>query len=74
MNKLKELFQNCPDTMFLIKTIVVSGLFGEFLVFAPCKVVMPSVLVAVIVAIIALVIWSFQQERHVYDRDKPKYW
>ncbi len=74
MNKLKELFQNCPDTMFLIKTIVVSGLFGAFLVFAPCKVVMPSVLVAVIVAIIALVIWSFQQERHLYDRDKPKYW
>ena len=74
MNKLKELFQNCPDTMFLIKTIVVSGLFGAFLVLVPCKVVMPSVLVAVIVAIIALVIWSFQQERHMYDRDKPKYW
>ena len=74
MNELKELFQNCPDTMFLIKTIVVSGLFGAFLVFTPCKVVVPSVLVAVIVAIIALVIWSFQQERHLYDRDKPKYW
>lgn len=74
MNKLKELFQNCPDTMFLIKTIVVSGLFGAFLVFVPFKVVMPSVLVAVIVAIIALVIWSFQQERHMYDRNKPKYW
>ena len=36
---LKELYQNCPDTMFLVKTIVVSSLFAAFLVFAPSEVV-----------------------------------
>ena len=62
MNELKELYQNCPDTMNLIKVIVAS----------PHEVVIPVVLIAVIAAIIALIIWSFQQERHMYDRDKPK--
>lgn len=69
---MKQLFQNYPDTMALIKVIVVSSLFGAFLVFAPSEVVIPSVLIAVVVAIIALIIWSFKQERHMYDRDKPK--
>ena len=71
MNELKELYQNCPDTMNLIKIIVASSLFSAFLVFAPHEVVIPVVLIAVIAAIIALIIWSFQQERHMYDRDKP---
>ena len=71
MNELKELYQNCPDTMYLIKVIVASSLFSAFLVLAPHEVVIPVVLIAVIAAIIALIIWSFQQERHMYDRDKP---
>lgn len=72
MNELKELYQNCTDTMYLIKVIVASSLFSAFLVFAPHEVVIPVVLIAVIAAaIIALIIWSFQQERHMYDRDKP---
>lgn len=75
MKELKELYQNCPDTMFLIKTIVVSGLFSAFLVFAPCKVVIPVVgIIAPIVFIISLIIWSFHKERHMFDRDKPRYW
>ena len=71
MNELKELYQNCPDTMNLIKVIVASILFSVFLVLVPHEVVIPVVLIAVIAAIIALIIWSFQQERHMYDRDKP---
>ena len=71
MNELKELYQNCPDTMNLIKVIVASSLFSAFLVFVPLEVVIPVVLIAVIGAIIALIMWSFQQERHMYDRDKP---
>jgi len=71
MNELKELYQNCPDTMNLIKVIVASSLFSAFLVLAPHEVVIPVVLIAVIAAIIGLIIWSFQQERHMYDRDKP---
>lgn len=71
MNELKELYQNCPDTMNLIKVIVASSLFSVFLVLVPHEVVIPVVLIAVIVAIIALIIWNFQQERHMYDRDNP---
>lgn len=70
MIELKEC-QNCTDTMYLIKVIVASSLFSAFLVLAPHEVVIPVVLIAVIAAIIALIIWSFQQERHMYDRDKP---
>ena len=66
MNELKELYH--PDTMYLIKVIVASSLFSAFLVLAPHEVVIPVVLIAVIAAIIALIIWSFQQERHMYDR------
>ena len=56
MNELKELYQNCPDTMNLIKVIVASSLFSVFLVFVPHEVVIPVVLIAVIAAIIALII------------------
>lgn len=71
MNELKELYQNCPDTMNLIKVIVASSLFGAFLVLVPHEVIIPVVLIAVIATIIALIIWSFQQERHMYDRYNP---
>lgn len=75
INILKELYQNCPDTMFLIKTIVVSSLFAAFLVLAPSEVVIPVMgVIAPIVFIIGLIIWSFRKERHIFDRDKPKYW
>ena len=72
MNELKELYQNCPDTMYLIKGIVASSLFSAFLVFAPCEVVMPVVLISAVMFLVGLVVWSFKQERHMYDRDKPK--
>lgn len=72
MNELKELYQNCPDTMALIKVIVVSSLFGAFLVFAPIKAQLVFMVVAPIAFLIGLIIWSFHQERHMYDRDKPK--
>lgn len=72
MNELKELYQNCPDTMNLIKIIVVSSLFGAFLVFAPIKAQLVFMVVAPIAFLIGLIIWSFHQERHMYDRDKPK--
>jgi len=72
MNELKELYQNCPDTMNLIKIIVVSSLFGAFLVFAPIKAQLVFMVVAPIAILIGLIIWSFHQERHMYDRDKPK--
>ena len=72
MNELKELYQNCPDTMNLIKIIVVSSLFGAFLVFAPIKAQLVFMAVAPIAILIGLIIWSFHQERHMYDRDKPK--
>ena len=68
---MKNLYQNYPDTMILIKGLFIGVLLGAFLMFAPSEVVIPSVLIAVVVAIIALIIWSFQQERHMYDRDKP---
>ncbi len=71
MNELKELYQNCPDTMNLIKIIVVSSLFGAFLVFAPIKAQLVFMVVAPIAFLIGLIIWSFQEERHMYDRDKP---
>jgi len=71
MNELKELYQNCPDTMALIKVIVVSSLFGAFMVCAPDNVVLAFGVIAPIVFIIYLIIWSFQEERHMYDRDKP---
>lgn len=72
MNELKELYQNCPDTMNLIKIIVVSSLFGAFLVFAPIKAQLVFMVVAPIAFLIGLIIWSSHQERHMYDRDKPK--
>ena len=72
MNELKELYQNCPNTMNLIKIIVVSSLFGAFLVFAPIKAQLVFMVVAPIAILIGLIIWSFHQERHMYDRDKPK--
>lgn len=72
MNELKELYQNCPDTMNLIKIIVVSSLFGAFLAFAPIKAQFVFMVVAPIAFLIGLIIWSFHQERHMYDRDKPK--
>jgi cytochrome c-type biogenesis protein CcmH/NrfF len=72
MNELKELYQNCPDTMDLIKVIVASSLFGAFIVFAPSKIVLPVVLIAIVVLLVGLIVWSFKQERHMYDRDKPK--
>jgi hypothetical protein len=72
MSELKELYQNCPDTMNLIKIIVVSSLFGAFLVFAPIKAQLVFMVVAPIAFLIGLIIWSFHQERHMYDRDKPK--
>ena len=72
MNELKELYQNCPDTMNLIKIIVVSSLFGAFLVFAPIKAQLVFMVVAPIAILFGLIIWSFHQERHMYDRDKPK--
>ena len=37
MNELKELYQNCPDTMNLIKVIVASSLFSAFLVCCDCS-------------------------------------
>lgn len=67
---MKQLFQNCPDTIALIKVIVVSSLFGAFLVFAPIKAQLLFMVVAPIAFLIRLIIWSFQQERHIYDRDK----
>ena len=72
MNELKELYQNSPDTMNIIKIIVVSSLFGAFLVFAPIKAQLVFMVVAPIAILIGLIIWSFHQERHMYDRDKPK--
>jgi len=68
---IHKFYKQYPDTMNLIKIIVASSLFSAFLVFAPHEVVIPVVLIAVIAVIIALIIWSFQQERHMYDRDKP---
>ena len=69
---MKQLFQNYPDTMALIKVIVVSSLFGAFIVFAPSKIVLPVVSILVVVLLVGLIVWSFKQERHMYDRDKPK--
>lgn len=68
---MKQLFQNYPDTMALIKVILVSSLFGAFLVFAPIKAQLVFMVVAPIAFLIGLIIWSFKQERHMYDRDKP---
>lgn len=72
IESMKQVVQNYPDTMILIKGLFIGVLLGAFLMFAPSEVVIPSVLIAVVVAIIALIIWSFKQERHMYDRDKPK--
>ena len=66
---MKQLFQNYPDTMALIKVIVVSSLFGAFLVFAPIKAQLVFMVVAPIAFLIGLIIWSFRMEYHRYDRN-----
>ena len=67
---MKQLFQNYPDTMALIKVIVVSSLFGAFLVFAPIKAQLVFMVVAPIAFLIGLIIWSFRMEYHRYDRNE----
>ena len=52
---MKQLFQNYPDTMALIKVIVVSSLYGAFLVFAPIKAQLVFMVVATLFLLLRVV-------------------
>ena len=70
IESMKQVVQNYPDTMIIIKGIVLGILVGICMVNEPAGIFFLCITPPVV--IIGLIIWSFKQERHMYDRDKPK--